>query len=235
MNQANALYKLQQIELDILRQNQELQDIKALLGDNEAVQAAKVALESAETTLKPLQTQQRDLELQIQSTQEKRKSAEDRLYSGVVKNPKELQDMQNEIASLQKRESDLEDEMLELMDKLETAQTQFETAQSEMATVTETWENDHLEMMKQQEALQKSITEGLEARREALKPIDKAVLKTYNNMRPKKGNHPVSVLQDDNCSACGIELTLSVLNEVKRQQDLVNCPNCGRILVVLHT
>lgn len=234
MNQANALYKLQQIELDILRQNQELQEIKKLLEDNDAVQAAKDAHQAAQDTLKPLQTQQRDLELQIQATQEKRKATDERLYSGAVKNPKELQDMQNEIAALQKRESELEDQMLVLMDAVETAQAAFETAESQLAAITETWENDHIEFLEQQEALQASITQGLESRREALKPIDKAILKTYNALRPKKGNQPVSVLQDNSCSACGIELTLAVTSEAKREQDLVNCPNCGRILVILH-
>jgi predicted nucleic acid-binding Zn-ribbon protein len=54
----------------------------------------------AQKTLTPLQSRARNLELEIQSTSEKIRLTDQQLYSGKVRNPKELQEMQQEIQSL---------------------------------------------------------------------------------------------------------------------------------------
>src|SRR5690606_19989334 len=110
-----ALYHLQQIDLEILRHRKRLKEIATALGDSAVVQDAQVQLTSAQEQLKPLRTKMRNLETELQTNTQKAKSTEDRLYSGSVKNPKELQDMQLEIDSLKKRNAELEELLLEQM------------------------------------------------------------------------------------------------------------------------
>ena len=68
-------------------------------------------------------------------------------------------------------------------------------------------------------------------REPALEKVDADNLQLYNQMRPKKGNQPISTLKDHACSACGIGMTRSIEQDVQRANSLIRCHNCDRILV----
>src|SRR5688572_14994668 len=100
MIQAEALWHLQEIELNLLRHQKRLNEIATILGDDQAVLAAQTLLADAQKALVPLRTKARNFELEIQSNGQKAQQTEQQLYSGKVKNTKEMQDMQSEIAAL---------------------------------------------------------------------------------------------------------------------------------------
>src|SRR5262245_20321565 len=114
-SQSTALYHLQQIELAITRGHQRLNDISTALTNDSAVNAARQTVESAIKAVSPLRAKVRDLELEIQTTAQKSKSTEQQLYSGSVKNPKTMQEMQQEIESLKHRGEQLDERLLEAM------------------------------------------------------------------------------------------------------------------------
>src|SRR5690349_11413307 len=103
MTQADALYHLQEIDLQITQAQKRLTEIATALADNQVLNDAQNQVQAAQTTLTPLQTKARNLELDIQSNTEKIRVTDEHLYSGRVRNPKELQDMQQEIQSLKNR------------------------------------------------------------------------------------------------------------------------------------
>jgi predicted nucleic acid-binding Zn-ribbon protein len=49
-------------------------------------------------------------------------------------------------------------------------------------------------------------------------------------MRPRKGGHPVALLQGNSCAACNIEQTSITIQQVWQGKTLVYCASCGRIL-----
>lgn len=229
--QAEALYRLQEIDLNILRSSKRLQAIAAELEDDREVAQARQQVEQAQAALAPLRTRQRNLELEIQTNNGKSKASEDRLYSGAVKNPKELQDLQGEIAALKKRNAELEDQLLEVMMAVEGAEDALAAAEAELQAATTRWQDAHRSLLDEQQALETEVT-ALNARREAAcQPISPANLKTYQAMRPRKAHQPVSALSGSSCSVCGVEQNRAVVMAVQRGDALINCDNCGRILV----
>lgn len=229
----DALYQLQQIDLALLQQQKRLKEIRQLLENNEAVQAAQAAVQAAQAYLKPHQVQQRDLELQSQSAKSKRDATEQRLYSGQVKNPRELQDMQSEIESLKKRLEDLDEKLLVTMEEVEQAQAALDTAQQTLITVTQRVEEEHRDLV-QEKLMTETRIGRLEAERASIVPmIAPENLQLYNTLKPQKANRPISLLTDDTCSVCGIEQTSLVAKEIRRRESLVKCRNCGRILVFI--
>lgn len=230
--QGEALYRLQEIDLSLLANRKRLKAIAASLANDVAVRTAQEQVEAAEATLKPLQTKQRDLELQIQSTQNKRKTTEQRLYSGNVKNPKELQDMQQEIESLKRWHSELEDRLLEVMVEMDDAQTLLETNQAELESVLASRESENADLFAEKRELE-AANEELSAQREALAgQIEAASLERYETMRPKKGNRPMARMSGENsCGACGVRLNETMAKQVRQQDDLLLCPSCQRMLV----
>lgn len=233
MSQAKALYKLQQIDQNISQAKNRLAEIATELADNVAVQQASAKVEAAQTRLVPLQKAARELEHEIETTTNKAKQSEDRLYSGNVKNPKELQDLQNEIHSLKQRGDELEERLLEKMMEVEEAETSLQSAEetlqeTETATATE---NQHL--IQERDSLQKKV-EALQNDREvALEPISDDSLKQYDALKPRTRGLVVAVMRDGTCSACGVQQNRAIESEVRRNQSIVPCGNCGRILVLM--
>jgi hypothetical protein len=84
--------------------------------------AARAGAKEAAAELQTWQTQQRGLNLELAGVNDKARRSEQRLYSGNVKNPKELTDLQNEIEALGRRRAALEDEIIEAMIMVEDVQ-----------------------------------------------------------------------------------------------------------------
>lgn len=230
MSQAGALYALQQLELGIGRGEKRLEEIATALTDDEAVGAARKALEAAVAAVSPLRAKVRDLELEIQSTQQKAAATEQQLYSGTVKNPKTMQEMQQEIDSLKHRGEQLDERLLEAMMALEEAEEAQTSAEATLAEVTGVWESNHAGLLAEQADLEAKIAALNAEREEALNPITPQSLKAYTTLKPRRGGQPVAVLQGLSCTICGVDQTTTIAQEVRRGDKLIQCSNCGRIL-----
>lgn len=231
MNQAEALYHLQQIDLAILKAQKRLDEIATQLTDSQAVTNAKQNVEAATRKLSPLRAKSRDLELEIQSNIQKAKSTDQQLYSGSVKNPKAMQEMEQEIVALKKRRGELEDQLLEVMMQVDEAQANLDTVNSTLTDVTQAWETGHASLLSEQSDLKAQLELLQSQRQTALKPITPENLKTYNTMKPRKSNQPMSLLNGLSCSVCGIEQTMNIVQQVQHGNILTPCSNCGRLLV----
>lgn len=231
MNEAEKLYQLQEIEISLLRSRQRLEAIAAALTQNEAVQAATSLVETQQKALSPLQASVRNLDLEIRSTAEKASQSEDDLYSGRIKNPKQMQELEQEIASLKKRHSELETELLETMFAVEEAESTLGEAQSQLEAVTQNWQQEHGALLEEQALLEAHIKQLQASRKQALQDIKAESLKMYETLKPRKHNQPIALMTSGTCGLCGVAQNLSVEREVRQGQKLVTCTNCGRILV----
>ena len=231
MNEAEKLYQLQEIEISLLRSRQRLEAIAAALTQNEAVQAAASLVEAQQKALSPLQASVRNLDLEIRSTAEKASQSEDDLYSGRIKNPKQMQELEQEIASLKKRHSELETELLETMFAVEEAEITLGDAQSQLEAVTQNWQQEHGALLEEQAQLEARIKQLQANRKQALQDIKAESLKMYETLKPRKHNQPIALMTSGTCGLCGVAQNLSVEREVRQGQKLVTCTNCGRILV----
>lgn len=231
MSQFSILYELQKIDLAMLENTKRLDEIARVLADNSMIARAQVAVDSVQKKLPPLRTKVRDLELEIQSNTQKAQSSEQRLYSGSVKNPKELQDIQHEIASLKRRNADLEDTLLEFMMSIEETESSMSEAQEKLQSATSEFEAQNADLMSEQARLIQENKTYQAQREQTVAQVDAKHLKLYDTMRTRKANKPISILEGKSCGVCGIEQTMNIVQEVSRNQDTVYCINCGRILI----
>ena len=231
MTQAAALFALQEIDLNLIRNQKRLQELTAMLADNQRISNAESKVAEALKHLIPVQTQARNLELEIQSNTDKIANTEEQLYGGNVRNPKELQDMQHEIQSLKKRNVELEDHLLETMMAIEDGEKLLADAQTKLNDITRTWENEHRQLLVEQSQLESDVKTLRQKREQALEPISPENQQLYSSLRTKKNNQPISALDGNTCSVCGVEQTLAVMKNVRQGRGLIYCGNCGRILV----
>ncbi|MEK6796657.1 MAG: PTS sugar transporter subunit IIA [Spirochaetota bacterium] len=60
--------------------------------------------------------------------------------------------------------------------------------------------------------------------------IDKDMLDQYNRIKEKYSGRALSKIEQGTCSACHITIPKMTVNEVRRQNRIIVCFNCGRIL-----
>jgi uncharacterized protein len=228
--QSTLLYQLQTVDLNLAKRRTRLKEIAALLGNNQKVAAAQAQVAAAEAKLKPYQVRSRDLELEIKSVAEKIKTTNDHLYSGKVRNPKEMQDMQEEITSLQKRQSQLEDTLIETMLHVDEEQAALDESQANLKQVIATEAGEQVSLHDEQERLQAEVKQLDENRKIAIPTIEQTALQKYESMRVAKKGQPVALLQNGSCKLCGVEQTTNITHKVQQGRELVMCLSCGRIL-----
>ena len=233
MSDVVALYRLQQLELDIIERAKRIKAINAQLEDDEALQESVAENEAAQESYQAAAARVREMELEIAAAVEKRQGAEARLYSGEVTHPKELQDMQMEVESLGRRKSVLDDELAKLGTERDNLRVKAEAAEARCNETREQHELSCKELLEEKETLTESVNQMLARRKTSVAAIPEESFKTYNRMRTAKSNRPVAVLREKACTICGIEQNSIVITAINRGEGMVNCQNCGRILIRL--
>src|SRR5690606_5207993 len=131
MSQAQVLYDLQQIDTEIRTKKQRLGEVLRLQKEPASLLAARESAQAADTELKKRQAHHKALSQEIAALAEKAKRSEERLYSGAVKNPKELTDLQHEVDALARRRAALEDEALLAMMSVDEQKAARDAADAE--------------------------------------------------------------------------------------------------------
>ena len=234
VNPALQLYQLQQLEQTALKARQRLQDIAQDLADDAEIQGAEARCQEIRDILRPLRNRLRNLELETAGNEEKIRSTGELLYSGTVKSPREMQDMQLEVASLTRRNGDLETRSLETMMAIEEAESRMADAEQALREVTGRRGDAQKELILERDDLTNSLPDLERRRQGALEKIEPELLGQYEALRPRKGGQPVARMEGNSCTLCGVAQNITAEREVKQGRRLVTCANCGRILVAVN-
>ena len=170
MSQVDLLYRLQQTEDEIREDKKRLTEVIRL--QSESVELIKARTKAAETesSIAGLRAIQKDLSLQLDGVNDKAKREENRLYSGLVTNPKELEDLQREIEFLSRRISLLEDELFEAMLNVEEAENNNKDAIETFSRVESEWKDTSASSKVEQAELLEQISE-LAGQKKQLLPL----------------------------------------------------------------
>jgi len=231
MRRAERLYLLQQTDLALDGARKRVRDIEAQLVESEALREARRSDQNLRIQIEQLRIRNKDLDLQSSALDEKIKSVEERLYSGTVRNPKELSDLQRDAASLRRHKSEMDDAQLSLMLQIEQIEQAHRLARADLARVEGSWQANQSTLQAERGQLLEQIT-AFEAerggRRADTPPAD---LSMYDQLRTRRHGTAIATLDDGVCSACGVQPPASKLTHLQRDDDLLTCGNCERILL----
>jgi predicted nucleic acid-binding Zn-ribbon protein len=224
------LHQLQLVDSEHQDKTAQLAMVKAGLGESDDVIRAQEAVAETDAGLGHLQAQLRALELEIAGVNAKLKQNQDRLYSGRVRNPKELSNLQEEAAALRRRRSELEDRQLELMISIEELEAELSERQARSGQIEATWRAEQARLQAEKEDLELRLAE-LEEKREGMRAqIGARDLALYDGMLARLGGTAVTRLKRGICQACGVDVPTSMAAAVERGDGLHECPICGRLL-----
>jgi len=228
MKVVKQLYQLQEVDLELESNEQALNQIAGQLGESQAVNRAQAKLNLEHQRLEKLKREQHSAEWEIDDLITKLATAEKKLYSGSIRNPKELTNLQHEIDGLKTKRDRLEDKALELMDKVELTETSVASQSSQLKQLEDEWQRQQQQLSSRLEQL-KTILSDLEHKRQLLlAKTDPQAVEFYHQLKNQKGT-AVAKVEQGICRGCRISLPTTELQQA-RSGNLVQCSSCGRIL-----
>jgi predicted nucleic acid-binding Zn-ribbon protein len=230
MSRASNLYRLQELDLDLDRSRNRIEEIKVTLEDDEEVRRYQRSLDEADEVLKNTRTVNLGAEHAVATQREKIAQTESKLYGGLIRNPKELQDLQQEAESLKRFLMTLEDRLLEAMIGLEDAVQKQILAREDLNRVEEAHAALHKDLKQEHEELEIRISRCTAEREAALENVSREDLTLYQELRKRKCGVAIALLQEGSCSICGLNLARSIQQAIGSGTELITCNQCGRIL-----
>ncbi len=228
MNVAKQLYQLQEVDLKLESIEQTLSRIASQLGESQAVIKTQAELESEKQRLEESRQQQRSIEWEVGDLVNKLTTNEEKLYSGKIKNPKELNSLQHEVDGMKARRTQIEDRALEIMSQVELAIASIATKNSELKKLKSEWRRQQKELSSEQERLKVVVSDLKQKWQTLASTIDPQAVEFYLERRGKKGV-AIAKVEQGVCRACHISLPTTELQKA-RSRNLVQCGSCGRIL-----
>lgn len=230
MSAALGIYRLQLVDSRMDEIRMRLEEIRLILEDDEELRQAKEQVAENEAEHKSSLQKLKQAEAETEKQKVKIEQTEANLYSGNVKNPKELQDLQNESASLKRYLETLEERQLEAMLEEEEAEQARDAAVRDLEKVQARLANQNITLTTEQDHLRKELQRLESERQAALSPLDASLLNAYDDLRQQRRGLAVAELSEGACAACGTTLTPSQRQSARSTAQIYNCPTCGRIL-----
>lgn len=231
MSVVRQLYQLQLVDSEWEEKSQRLRDIVQHLGDDQEVLRAQEAVVESEDGLSRLRKQLRALDLEVSGLNDKLKKNQERLYSGRVRNPKELSGLQEEAAALRRRRSDLEDEQLTLMIAIEEEEAELAERQARLRQIRSGWHADQEDLGAEKAGLELRLAELEEQRATIRARLGAADISDYDYLQRHLGGVAVVLQKRGICQACGVDVPTSVARAVERGEGKHYCPVCSRLLL----
>ncbi len=230
LNPSFHLYQLQKVDLKLDALNKRLAEIDRIRKDNSVRMDLENTYKVAKNQLDRQQKEYSDLVEKIDAKKLKSEQSESSLYSGSIKNPKELQDLQNEIKSLKNSISLLEDSQLQQMIDLEQSQGIVLSAQTAIDSFEEKNKLNFSILFSEELEKKTEIDKIDQERKLIMEQIDPINLEKYSQLRSSKKGIALSTIEDGCCAVCGTTLTPADCQTAKSPSKMAFCSSCGRIL-----
>ena len=232
MSKGKQLYELQEVDLEIDAKRETLSEVMSRLGKSEVLDEVRLSLARDEEKLVELQRTQREVERGVEDLQAKAAMATDKLYSGTVKNPKELTSLQEQLSNFKRKIGEGDDKTLDIMSEVEAAQKEVSLKRSEVTKIEEEWQSEQASLSKEQTELSVALATLEPRRKELASRVDTLCLELYEALRQKWQGRAVAKLERGMCQGCRIALPMSELQRARMGQELVQCGSCERVLYV---
>ena len=223
------LIRLQQLDTEIESARRRIADIPGIqqaLDEKLAEQTATVA--SVKQRLAESQTARREIEKDVASIQTRLSKYKDQLME--VKTNKEYQTMQKEIATAEESVRSLEDRILDRMEEADVLSRELKLAEAELKRQQADLAREHQALQEEAAALERGADQRSATRAALAKELSPAALALFEHVSRQRKGLAVAEARNGHCMVCHVRLRPQVFNEVRRNESLIQCDSCLRIL-----
>lgn len=234
MDQATALRRLQDVDLELRRAQKQLDEMpekRVILQDRRKIAEVEQLRGKAEQVAKHHRQGAQKLEDESTQLAEKIDTEQTRVMSGEFTTPKEIQHVTREIESLKRRKEKVEIDLLALMERVEKAEGQISKVDKALEQLAKQ-EKIHVEEFTEKGGSLQSTIKVMKAdRKKVAADLPAELLGRYESLAEMKSGLGVGVLIANACTACRMELPAEEVSTLLEGDDIAVCPTCHRLLI----
>jgi len=227
--QLSLLIQLQEIDTKIRAytlQKNRLPEILAALErkrvtNKENLETVRVGLQTAQ---KNKRDRDQDLETGIQKVERlKARTSE-------IKNNKEYQAMLKEIEAAEQENKAIEDDILGLMEKIDAAAAAIGAAEKNSREEDAAIAAEQKEHEAAAAKVAEELTAAEQEKKEMASRVEPSVFSRYQKLLATKAGTAIVEARGESCSGCFMSIPPQVYVNVKKNESIITCPQCNRIL-----
>lgn len=225
-----VLLKLQSLDQKIDELEAELESIpKRKVELDEILRMKTGEVEALKQESVDLAKRRKEMEIELESLDEKKVRFQMQLLN--VKTNREYEALQHEITDLDKQRSSLEDKILESLERGEGIAEEIRKSEEELKRETERIRNEQSALERRLKQVEEEIAIKKDERLRLTLHLDSTLLKRYERIRAAKGVVAVATVVNGACGGCFRTIPPHEMQNLKRDDRLIECEGCGRILI----
>ena len=214
--------KISRVNDELTRVEPERQQLKARAANTQS------SLDAAKLRGKQIESQKKDLELEVEA--QKQKIAKYSIQQFETKKNDEFKAIGHEIETCKATITKIEDKEIELMEQAEVVQKEIVAATQTANEAKKHVDGQIAELAAREENLKKELAELTTNREELASAVDEDTRSRYERLLKNKGGNVVVGIQHGVCGGCHMKFPQQIVLSCRREESIVTCPNCGRIL-----
>ncbi|MDH4229426.1 MAG: C4-type zinc ribbon domain-containing protein [Nitrospirota bacterium] len=197
--------------------------------EHAAMTEAGENLQTCEAALKAQEAAKRDREAQLEDHEAHLKRLKERVRE--IHNTREYQAHIQEMDGVQRAISGVEDELLQILGSIETLQGELVGLRATFAERDEVYRNERAKVDEELAVVDSEVAQLQSQRGERTARVDKPLLQRYERISQGVRRAVVPV-RGYTCDGCNMNVPPQLVSEVRRGDQIHQCPHCRRILFV---
>ncbi len=198
----------------------------------QACQELREELASVQAQAEDTERRRRALERDIDADHDRLTKAQNRLRE--VKTNKEYSAVLSEMEAGKQRIVSLEDQVLELMEGSEQNQASCQHFEQRLEEATRALVEQESKVSEAQDAVRGHIAVHDDERAALATRLQPELYSAYQRAAQRVGDSAAAVeltISDETCGGCYLRVRPQLVSEVRKQETIVTCPHCKRILL----
>ncbi len=227
--QLRGLIELQEIDSKILDIKRILDNIPFRISEAEKpLKDLQSSLEVIKQKLASLEKEKRNKELQLDDTNEKINKLKSRFKE--IKTNKEYQAYLKEIELLEKERYKIEDDILIAMEEIDIISKQLKLEEDKQKKEKEKIESFKNSIKQEKTEREEELKKFKELRMRLVEKLDEEIYDQYINLLETYNGLAVVEAENEICQGCNMNIPPQLFVELKKNEDIIRCPQCRRIL-----
>jgi uncharacterized protein len=186
------------------------------------------AVDAAKTRLAENQQARRELEKEVAGVDSRLSRFND--HKAAVKTNQEYTALLHEIATAKAEKDGFEEKILVLMEEADQIASALRAAEGELAKARRDGDEERKKLAAEHRALDEEVQRLQGARKGETAAIDAPLLARYEQLLKQRKGVAVAAMNGETCSACFVRLRPHFAQMIRRNDEIIECESCQRIL-----
>jgi len=223
------LIQLQQIDSKIRTIQRTIEDVPRKITEGESpLQDSQHVLNRIKQQYDAFEKKKREKERALEDVNDKINKL--KMRTGEIKTNKEYQALLKEIKAVEDSRSSIEDDILSAMEDADTLGKQIKTEEQNYRANKEKVEALKKDIENEKSETEKELLTVQGIREKVIEAVDSEVYDQYVMLLEICGGLAVIEVKDEICQGCNMNIPPQLFVELKKNEEIYNCPHCRRIL-----